>query len=62
MELVTEPHPAEDVWLQAKNFLIKFWPLCKSFSAVKWIFNVFTNHQQFDFPKLHQYAPCFKII
>jgi len=53
-----EQNPVEDVWLQAKNFLRKFWPLCKSFSAVKWLFKFFTNHQQFDFPKLHQYAPC----
>ena len=53
-----EQNPVEDVWLQAKNFLRKFWPLCKSFSAVKWLFKFFTNHQQFDFAKLHQYAPC----
>ena len=36
----------------------KFWPLCKTFSAVKWLFKFETNHQKFDFPKLHQYAPC----
>jgi len=51
-------NPVEDVWLQAKNFLRKFWPLCKTFSAVKWLFKFETNHQKFDFPKLHQYAPC----
>ena len=43
-------NPVEDVWLQAKNFLRKFWPLCKSFSVVKWLFKFFTNHQEFDFP------------
>lgn len=53
-----EQNPVEDVWLQAKNFLRKFWHLCKSFPVVKWLFNFFTNHQQFDFPKLEQYAPC----
>lgn len=53
-----EQNPVEDVWLQAKNFLRKFWPLCKSFSVVKWLFKFFTNHQEFDFPKLHQYEPC----
>jgi len=53
-----EQNPVEDVWLQAKNFVRKFWPLCKSFSVVKWLFKLFTNHQQFDFLKLHQYAPC----
>lgn len=57
-----EQNPVEDVWLQAKNFLRKFWPLGQSFSAVKWLFKFFTNHQQFDFPKLHQSAPCSQII
>ncbi len=53
-----EQNPVEDVWLQAKNFLRKFWHLCKSFSVVKWLFKFFTNHQKFDFPKLKQYMPC----
>mgnify|MGYP001795621409 FL=1 len=53
-----EQNPVEDVWLQTKNFLRKFWYFCKSFPVVKWLFNFFTNHQQFDFPKLEQYAPC----
>ena len=57
-----EQNPVEDVWLQAKNFLRKFWHLCKSFPAVKWLFKFFTNHQKFDFPKLKQYALCSKII
>jgi putative transposase len=53
-----EQNPVEDIWLQAKNFLRKFGHLCKSFSVAKWLFKFFTNHQKFDFPKLHQYAPC----
>lgn len=53
-----EQNPVEDVWLQAKNFVRKYWHLCKSFSVIKWLFNFFTNHQRFDFPKLHQYVPC----
>jgi putative transposase len=53
-----EQNPVEDVWLQAKNFLRKFWHLCKSFSVVKWLFKFFTNHQKFDFPKLGQYIFC----
>jgi transposase len=56
-----EQNPVEDVWLQAKNFLRKFWPLCKSFPVIKWLFKFFTNHQQFDFPKLGQYTPCFNL-
>ena len=53
-----EQNPVEDVWLQAKNFLRKFWHLCKSFPVVKWLFKFFTNEQKFDFPKLEQYTPC----
>lgn len=51
-----EQNPVEDVWLQTKNFIRKYWLLCKSFSAVKWLFKFFTNYQRFDFPKLEQYA------
>jgi transposase len=50
--------PVEDVWLQGKNGLRKFWHLCKSFPAVKYLFKFFTNDQKFDFPKLKQYEPC----
>jgi len=53
-----EPHPVEDVWLQGKNFVRKYWQLCKSFAVVKWLFKFSTAHQKFDFPKLHQYLPC----
>lgn len=53
-----QQNPIEDVWLQAKNFLRKFWHLCKSFPVVKWLFKFFTAHQKFDFPKLKQYVPC----
>ena len=50
-----EQNPLEDVWLQTKNFIRKFWLLCKSFPVVKWLFKFFTNHQRFDFTKLEQY-------
>lgn len=50
-----EQNPVEDVWLQTKNFIRKFWLLCTSFAVVKWLFKFFTNHQKFDFPKLEQY-------
>ena len=53
-----QQNPVEDVWLQAKNFVRKYWHLCKSFSVIKWLFKFFTNHQRFDFPKLHQYVSC----
>jgi len=51
-----EQNPVEDVWLQAKNFIRKYWLLCKSFSIAKWLFKFFTNHQRFNFPKLEQYT------
>ena len=54
-----EQNPVEDVWLQAKNFVRKYWHMCKSFLIIKWLFKFFTHHQRFDFPKLHQYVPCF---
>lgn len=57
-----EQNPVEDVWLQAKNFLRKFWWLGKSFVVVKWLFKFFTDHQKFDFPKLKQYVPCSELI
>jgi transposase len=53
-----QQNPVEDVWLQAKNFLKKYWHLCKSFSVVKWLFKFFTNRQKFDFLMVDQYAPC----
>lgn len=56
-----EQNPVEDVWLQAKNFIRKYWLLCKSFSVVKWLFKFFTDHQRFNFPKLEQYTSCLSL-
>lgn len=53
-----QQNPVEDIWLQTKNFLRKFWHLSKTFPVVKWLFKFFTHHQKFDFPKLKQYLPC----
>lgn len=53
-----EQNPTEDIWLQTKNFVRKYWHLCKSFSVLKWLFKFFTNHQKFDFPKLYKYVLC----
>jgi transposase len=53
-----EQNPVEDVWLQAKNFLRKFWRLCKSFRVVKWLFRFATSYQKFHFPKVRQYVSC----
>jgi transposase len=50
-----QQNPVEDVWLQGKNFLRKYWYLCKSFWAVKKLFELFYDCSKFDFPKIHQY-------
>ena len=52
-----QQNPIEDVWLQAKNFLRKYWHLCRSFNAVKILFELFTSGQKFNFPKVHSYYP-----
>lgn len=57
-----QQNPIEDVWLQAKNFLRKYWHLCRSFQAVKILFELFTNGQKFDFPKVHSYYPAQEMI
>ncbi|WP_088431532.1 IS630 family transposase [Halomicronema hongdechloris] len=53
-----EQNPVEDVWLQAKNSLRRFWRLCRSFPAVKYLFEFFIDHQKFDFSKIEEYSPC----
>ena len=50
-----QQNPVEDVWLQGKNFLRKYWHLCKSFWAIKKLFELFYDCSKFDFPKIHQY-------
>jgi hypothetical protein len=51
-----QQNPVEDIWLQAKNFLRKYWYLCRSFKIVKFLFEFFTNEHTFDFPKIRQYT------
>ncbi len=51
-----EQNPVEDIWLQAKNFIRKFYHLGNSFKVVKWLFKFFADGQIFDFPKLFQYG------
>lgn len=49
-------NPVEDVWLQAKRFIREFYHLCKSFFAVKRLFELTTHYQIFDFPKVFIYG------
>jgi transposase len=49
-------NPIEDIWLQAKRFIRAWYHLCKSFRAVKALFEFATHRQIFDFPKLFTYG------
>lgn len=51
-------NPIEDVWLQAKRFIREYYHLCRSFNAVKFLFEFVTHRQIFNFPKLCTYG-CF---
>lgn len=53
-----EQNPIEDVWLQGKEMLRKYWNLCKNFKIVKWLFEWTISQDFFDFPKLKMYG-CF---
>lgn len=57
-----EQNPVEDIWLQAKNCIRKYWHLCSNFKLVKSLFEFYTNQRKFDFPKTHQYHPASLII
>jgi len=57
-----QQNPVEDIWLPAKNFLRKYWYLCRSFKIIKFLFEFFTKEHKFDFPKIHQYTYTEKII
>lgn len=49
-------NPIEDIWLQAKRFIREYYHLCKSFGVVKFLFELVTHCQTFNFPKLFTYG------
>jgi transposase len=51
-----QQNPVEDVWLQAKRLIREFYHLCKSFRAVRWLFEIATHYQIFRFPKVLMYG------
>ena len=55
-------NPVEDVWLQAKRFIREFYHLCKSFGAVKELFELVTHCQIFSFPKVFMYSSLSQTI
>jgi len=57
-----EQNPVEDIWLSAKRFVREFHHLCKSFPAIKRLFELVTHHQIFNFPKLFMYGSFSQVI
>jgi transposase len=55
-------NPIEDIWLQAKRWVRECYHMCKTFAAVKYIFELFIHCQIFDFPKLYKYGNFSHII
>ena len=51
-----DQNPVEDVWLQAKSFVRKYWMLCSNFKVVQWLFEFVTHNEIFQFPKLEMYG------
>ena len=47
-------NPIEDVWLSAKRYIRAFYHQCKTFAAVKCLFELAVQHKIFDFPKLNR--------
>jgi len=45
-----ESNPVESIWLQSKNFIRRFYYLCKTFSLVKKIFQFFFKFKLFNPP------------
>ena len=47
-----EQNPIEDVWLQGKEMVRRYWNLCHNFQIVKWLFSWAINQDLFDFPRV----------
>jgi putative transposase len=57
-----EQNPIEDVWLKAKQYLRKYWYLCRSFKDVMRLFEEAFDKVAFRFEKLHMYLPFLQLI
>lgn len=51
-----EQNPIEDVWLQGKEMVRRYWNLCHNFKIIKWLFEWTINHDLFHFSKLSMYG------
>ena len=52
-----EQNPIEDVWLKAKQYLRKYWYLCRQFKDVTRLFEEAFDKLVFRFKKLRMYLP-----
>ncbi|MFN9857020.1 MAG: hypothetical protein ACK556_02680, partial [Pseudanabaena sp.] len=50
------PNPIEDVWLQAKRCIRRYYHLLKNFDHVKRLFEFVTHLQVFCFEKIFKYG------
>jgi len=50
-----EQNPVEDIWLQGKNYLRKYFTENKTFAQVKIAFSSFLQNRNFNFPKIQMY-------
>lgn len=50
-----EQNPVEDIWLQGKNWVRKFYKYCNSFLDVKYLFRFFIEGEIFSFEKIFEY-------
>ena len=57
-----EENPVEAIWLQVKNFIRRFYYLCKSFSIVKRLFQFFFDFCLFNPPNLKKYDAFVQLI
>jgi transposase len=57
-----EENPVEEIWLQVKNFIRRFYYICKSFSIVKRLFQFFFNFKLFNPPNLKNYDAFVQLI
>ncbi len=57
-----EQNPTEDIWRCGKKFIRECWHLCKSFVAVKFIFEWGLKHEVFDFPKVRKYRKMLQLM
>lgn len=57
-----EENPVEEIWLQVKNFIRRFYYICKKFSIVKRLFQFFFNFKLFNSPNLKNYDAFVQLI